>query len=284
MANETTYALISSLLPSVWEAALMYAQANLVMPNVVTVYDDLTSRVDRKFSQYSSGTVQVSVAETTDLSNQAFSRALLATLSPTEAGTLFNITDARMESDDVMDLMADLVDHIRFTVWSQVETDLAGLLDDFTAGTVGTAGSAISWSTIYSARARLAATGVPGPYNVVLHEYQYYDLATAANVAGLANAAPLRIRDDIQNTYYVGSTSDMDFYTINNAAIAAGTAVKTGIFNRRALALDIRRPLRIETQRDASLRALEVVPTMVYAVGAVRTAWGVTILGDASAP
>lgn len=284
MANETTYSAISSLLPAVYEAALMYAQSNLVMPNVVTVYNDQTSRVDRKFSEYAAGTVEVSVAETTDLSNQAFTRSLLATLSPAEVGTLFNITDARVESDDVMDILSDLLSHIQYTVWSKVEADLAGLLDDFTGGTVGSAGTAISWSTIYSARARLAATGVPGPYNVVLHEYQYYDLATAANVAGLANAAPLRIRDDIQNTYYVGSTSDMDFYTINNAAIAAGTAVKTGIFNRRALALDIRRPLRVEYDRDISLRAMEVVPTMVYAVGAVRTAWGVTILGDATAP
>jgi cyclophilin family peptidyl-prolyl cis-trans isomerase len=286
MANETTYALVSSLINPVREAALMYAQNNLVMPQTVTTLTDQTGMMTRNFSQYNSGTVYVGLGETADLDSytQEFTRSALSSITPREVGTQFFITDRRLESDDVMNVMADLGTHINYTVFAQVEAHLATLMASFTGGTIGTAGSVMTWDNIYKARAILRATGIPGPFKVVLHEYSYLKLATAANIAGLTNAAPLTIRDNIQNNYYVGSNGDMDFYTISTAAIAAGTAVKTGIFNSGALAWDIRRPLRIEPERDPSRRGIEMNVTMVYGEAVVRPTYGVTLLGDASTP
>lgn len=283
MANETTYALISSLLPDIWEAALMYAQENFFMPTIVKTYTDQDGMQDRKVSEYSGGTVATSLGETDDLSTQAFSRSLLATLSPAEIGTQFLVTDRRLASDDV-DVMADLSRHIGYTIFKQIETDLAGNFSSFTGGTIDNTGGTLTWQNIYNGRALLAAAAVPPPYNVVLHEYQWLDLATAANIAGIANAGPLRIRDEIQSRYYVGSVGDMDFFATGTEVISAGTAVSAGIFNMDALALDIRRPMRIELERDASKRATEVNATAIYAQGLYRDAWGVTIISDASAP
>src|SRR5688572_4608669 len=105
MANETTYALISSLLPDVYEAALMYAQETFIMPQLVTLYTDQTGMQDRHFSQYATGTVATGLGETSDLTTQAFQRSLLSTLTPGEIGTQFVITDRRLDSDDV-DILA----------------------------------------------------------------------------------------------------------------------------------------------------------------------------------
>lgn len=281
MANETTYALISSLLPDVYEAALMYAQESFVMPQLVTVYTDQTGMQARKFSEYAPGTVATGLGETDDLTTQALARSLLATLTPAEIGTQFIVTDRRLDSDDV-DILADLSQHIGYTIFRQIEEDLVGHFENFTGGSVGTGGAPLTWARIYAGRARLAAANVPPPYNLVLSEYQYYDLATAANLAGLSAAAPLRVRDEIQSRYYVASVGDIDIYT--TSAIAAGTTVYGGMFNRAALALDIRRAMRIELQRDASLRSTEVNATAIYAHGLRRDAWGITIESDGSAP
>src|SRR5690606_22113124 len=100
---------------------------------------------------------------------------------------------------DVVDVMGDLTQHIGYTVGKQVEKDLCSNFNAFTGGTVGTGGSALTWADVYRARARLAAASVPGPYTLVLHEYQYYDLATAANIASLSLGGPLRVRNEIQS-------------------------------------------------------------------------------------
>ena len=281
MANETTYALISSLLPDVYEAALMYAQESFIMPNLATLYTDQTGMQDRNFSEYSTGTVTTGLGETTDLATQAFDRALLSTLTPGEIGTQFVVTDRRLNSDDV-DLLADLAQHIGFTIFRQIETDLLGHFVSFTGGSVGAISTRLTWETVYKARAQLANAAVPPPYQLVISEYQYYDLATSANLAGLSAPAPLRIRDDIVSRYYVASVGDIDIYTTS----LLGTADPTigGMFNRGALALDIRRAMRIELQRDASLRATEVNATAVYAHGLRRPAWGVQVHADGTAP
>jgi hypothetical protein len=281
MANETTYSLISSLVNPIWEAALMYAQQNFFMPSIVSAFNDFSGMQDRKVTEYAAGTVITSLAETTDLVAQALSRALTSTLTPAEVGTMYFLTDRRRDSDPE-DTAADIAEKVGYEIFLQIEKDLLGDMASFTGGTVGFAGSALNWGRVYAARAKLAASAIPGPYVCVLHEYQYYQLATAANIVGVANAAPLKVRDDIQSRYYVGSTSDIDFYT--TGVLTAGTAVKGGIFNRQALAYDLRRGFRIEPQRDASMRGAELNATVIYAHGLWRPTWGVTILADATAP
>ena len=281
MANETTYALISSLLPDVYEAALMYAQESFVMPQLVTTYTDQTGMQDRNISEYATGTVTTGLGETTDLTTQQLDRSLLSTLTPAEIGTQFVITDRRLDSDDV-DILADLSQHIGYTIFKQIEDDLVGHFQNFTGGSVGAASTALTWDHVYAARSILAQANVPPPYNLVLSEYQYYDLATAANIAALSAAAPLKVRDDIQSRYYIASVGDIDIFT--TSVMTPGTSVYGGMFSRGALALDIRRAMRIELQRDASLRATEVNATAIYAHGLRRPLWGVSVLSDGSVP
>jgi len=57
---------------------------------------------------------------------------------------------------------------------------------------------------------------------------------------------------------------------------------KGAIFHRDALALAMMQDLKIETQRDASLRADEVVATAVYGVGELNDTYGVELNVDSS--
>jgi hypothetical protein len=49
-----------------------------------------------------------------------------------------------------------------------------------------------------------------------------------------------------------------------------------------ALAFCLKKDLTLETQRDASLRATEIVASMTFAVGELFDAHGVKIITDAS--
>ena len=67
-------------------------------------------------------------------------------------------------------------------------------------------------------------------------------------------------------------------------AIITGTTgdYKGAIFHRDALALAMMQDLKIETQRDASLRADEIVATAVYGTGELNDTYGVELNVDSS--
>lgn len=283
MANETTFALIKQYLPEVWENALFYAKANFVMPGLVQTFTNLRSMVARNVTEYEQGSVNEDLGELEDLTPQQLTRRLLAQLVPAEHGMQYLVSDRRVEGDDES-VLADAAMEIGYQMGKHIESKLLADMANFTGGSVGTAGQALSWSDVYSGRARLAAAHVPGPYNVVLHEYQWLDLATAANIAASTVAHSMQFRDTIQSQYYVGSQGDMNFYVSAEVPIDSSDDATGGIFNRQALALDLRRGLRLEPERDASLRATEINATMIYAHGVWRPSYGVKLVSDATAP
>ena len=53
-------------------------------------------------------------------------------------------------------------------------------------------------------------------------------------------------------------------------------------FHKDALAIAMMQDVKIETQRDASLRADEIVATSVYGVGEIHDSYGVQLNHDSS--
>jgi hypothetical protein len=61
-----------------------------------------------------------------------------------------------------------------------------------------------------------------------------------------------------------------------------GGDYKGAVFHKDALALAMMQDIKIETQRDASLRADEIVATAVYGVGELHDSYGVELHFDSS--
>lgn len=385
MANEITLALISSLLDPIREGALMYAQYSFVAPRLVKTFTDSRGFLSRVNSIYKETAVTDNLAETADLTNVAFEREAMASLTPKEVGKQFIITDRRIETDDEA-VMSDAMVDIGYTIGKKVETDVFANFPNLSGGQVGATNAAMSMSNIYNARAILESMAVPGPYTVVLHSFQWLDIFN--DYVSLSNAAPLNIRNDVQRGYFLANLFDMSFvvsplvpytgstnevqtatisgtptggtfklsfrgaetasiafdaaaatvqtallalrtvgtgnltvsgsaggpYTItfvgalagqnvpklvlSTNALTGGSSPSVGIvettpgvgyatgaiFNREALALDLRRGLRIEPDRDPSHRWTELNTTMVYATGTWRSDWGLRLVSDATAP
>lgn len=77
-----------------------------------------------------------------------------------------------------------------------------------------------------------------------------------------------------------GATDDI----IVTPGVNPSSYARGGIFNREALAFDLRRGLRIEPERDASARWTELNSTMIYAASEWRAERGVILKSNAEGP
>lgn len=256
----------------IYEDALFVARENALMQNLVTNYagQGVAPRVS---SEYSAATIS-SVNDDDDLTSQSFAPTVLNTLTPAEVGAQYLVTDQRMESDP-MPVMQAAAQELGAAMANKVDSDLCSDFTSFTGGTVGVAGSVLTWGRLFAAVAQLRAQKAPAPYYCVLHPYQIHDLAKEAAPAGSNVNAPNFGDEVMRNRFFAQAAGCLIFESSN---ITAGTASVGGVFSPMALALDIRRAARIEPERDASRRATELNLSMVYAHGVWRPKFGVKII------
>lgn len=269
---------IKTLVANVYELALLTAQEGNVIAQLSTVFNDNQGLAPRVYGQYSGGTF-ASIAGTVDMSAQTFSASAGGTITPSTYGQQISLTVNRIKSDPA-GAQRDAGQYLGETAAAHIDTNLAGLLDDFTGGTAGTAGGTLTWANIFYAQAILRGNKVYGRYSVVLHPLQWYYLTSASS-----GVPTLMQSEDIKNRFmsgfYQASLDNMDFFV--DANIAAGTAYG-GMFAKPAIALDMRQPFTINPQWDASyagVGAWELNASMVYGFGVYRPTYGVTLVGKA---
>lgn len=280
MSGESSYGSITSIVNNVWEIALLTAREYGIMQNLVTVYGDMNGSGGRAWATYAGGTVQT-VAETMDLgtATQAFTPSAAGTFTPTQYGLQYFITDQRIASDP-FGVQRDAGQDIASLLAKKVDGDLVALFSTLTAGTVGSSGGTITWGDIQKASAKLRAQLAPPPYYCVLHPMQWYYLTSASSgVPTLLQSQELMNRF---GGFYQASWAGIDFMV--DANITASATTPGALFSRQAMVYDVRRPLRIEVQRDASRGGggWELNATQIYAVGLFRSAFGCMIQGTAA--
>ena len=273
---------ISAFINTIYEQAILVARDNNVMTGIVRPFNDRTGVAVRQNSQYGGLTVN-SIAETDDLVGQAFTPSSIATLTPAEAGGQYFLTDTRVESDP-FGVRNDAAQDMGLAMATKMETDLISNFTSLTSGTIGAAGSTITWSYVFAAEAILRNAKAPYPYALVLQPYQWHQLKKAASVASSSRTnAPESLMESVRNSmFFVHQEGGISIFT--SANIAAGTSAYGAMFSRDALALDMRRQPRIEPERDASRRGWELNLSALYGHGVWRPTFGVAVLSDASTP
>jgi hypothetical protein len=264
----------------VYEDALFVARDQNLMASLVTSYSGqgIAPRVSSEWS----ATNIVSLNDDDDLTSQAFTPTVLSTLTPSEVGAQYLITDQRLESDPFGVQQSAAVE-LGSAIATKIESDLVGDFTNFTGGTVGVAGSAMTWGRFFAAAAQLRAQKAPGPVYAVLHPYHWHDLASEAAVNGANMNAP-QFGDDVMRNRFVGMAAGVMIFESANIPVDGNDDAVSGLFVSQALALDVRRAPRIERERDASRRADELNLSTVYAHGVWRPKFGVKILADATVP
>ena len=279
MANESTSTTLSELYTEIVAEAQFVAQEQSIMRNLVRNYTIAGGGKAVEVPVYSAVSA-AAVAEATDLSNTAINPSSV-TITASEVGVMTTLTDLARNAAP-RNVAADIGRLFGEAVAKKQDQDLIALFDGFST-TLGDGTAAISAASVFNAASTLKGNALNlNECAVVLHPKIAYDLkANLTNTFANANANDLA--NEALRSGFVGALAGMRvFETSNMSNTGVAGDYKGGAFHRDALALAEMQGLKIETQRDASLRADEIVASAVYGVGEIHDSYGVEIHMDSS--
>ena len=278
MANESTSSTLSELYTEIVAEAQFVASEKSIMRNLVKNYAITGGGKAVEVPVYAQVSASA-VAEATDLSNTAIDPSSV-TITASEVGVMTTLTDLARNSAP-RNVAGDIGKLFGEALARKQDADLIALFDGFSV-TSGDGTTAISPAVIFNALSTLRANSLPAnECAVVLHPKIAYDLKS-----GLTNTfagLDTETSNEALRAGFVGTLAGMPIFETSNMA-NTGTAgdYKGGAFHKDALAIAMMQDVKIETQRDASLRADEIVATSVYGVGEIHDSYGVELHYDSS--
>jgi HK97 family phage major capsid protein len=279
MANESTSSTLSELYTEIVAEAQFVASEQSIMRNLVRNYAITGGGKAVEVPIYAAVSA-AAVNEATDLSNTAINPSS-QTITASEVGVMTTLTDLARNAAP-RNVAADIGRLFGEAIAKKQDQDLIALFDGFSSA-VGDGTSAINAAAIFNALSTLRENALNiNECAVVLHPKIAFDLkANLTNTFANANANDLA--NEALRSGFVGSLAGMNVFETSNMSNTGNAGdYKGGAFHRDAIALAEMQGLKIETQRDASLRADEIVATAVYGVGEIHDSYGVELHHDSS--
>ncbi len=279
MANETTATVLADFIQASIGEARTVGNAGADLSQFVTRRPLEVGKGSATFPYYDKQ-VMASVAEATDLSNTAFSTTDV-TIVPGENGLMTTLTDladrrsATQAGFDIGKVMGEAAFDLR-------TSSIYNLFDGFSTA-LGTTNVDITEALIQQAVATLRAKRAPGTLYLPVTPWVLEDLL------GLYSSNTDHVASDIRDqAMKTGTLPPIHGVTPLMVILPDGTSAgqidaadtKTAIFSAAALGFVEEWDFRIETGRDISLRAVEIVATTSFGVGEIRDDWGVELLVD----
>lgn len=219
------------------------------------------------------------VAEGSDLSTPTTFATDVTTVTASEIGVNVSLTDIAREGA-AEDVAAAIGRQIGDGMANKVDQSLAALFEGF-SNTVGSGAAEITVDDIFKAAATLRANNAPGPYVCILHPYQAFQLKKVLAGNGNTPMNNTDLANEALRSGYVGQVAGMQIFETTNVTGPSAGGFVGAAMSADAIAYMVKRDMRIEEQRDASLRATEYVGSMAYGVSELFDAYGVGIIADA---
>ena len=283
MSAETTSSTLSELYTEIVAEALFVASERSIMRPLVKNYAITGGGKSVEVPIYAAVSA-AAVSEAADLSNTAINPTSV-TITAAENGIMTTLTDLGRNAAP-RNVAADIGKLFGEAIAKKIDTDLTALFGGF-SNTVGSATTVMSAALIFNAVAKLRATGVPSDnLACILHPNIAFDLKSGLSNT-FANPNP-GAGNEALRTGFAGQIAGVSVYETSNMADSSGNNpgttgdYKGAVFHSDALGLAMMQDLKIETQRDASLRADEIVATAVYGVGELQDSYGCEVEADSS--
>ena len=278
MSNESTSSTLSELYTEIVAEAQFVASEKSIMRNLVKNYAISGGGKAVEVPVYAAVSA-ASVSEATDLSNTAIDPTSV-TITASEVGVMTTLTDLARNSAP-RNVAADVGKLFGEALARKQDLDLTALFNGFSVA-LGDGSAAITPAVLFNALSTLKENALPTDgCQVVLHPKIAYDLKSGFTntFAGLDT----ELSNEALRSGHIGKIAGMNVFETSNMA-NTGTAgdYKGGAFHKDALAIAMMQDVKIETQRDASLRADEIVATSVYGVGEIHDSYGVELHYDSS--
>ena len=283
MSAETTSSTLSELYTEIVAEALFVASERSIMRPLVKNYAITGGGKSVEVPIYAAVSA-AAVSEASDLSNTAINPSSV-TITASENGIMTTLTDLGRNAAP-RNVAADIGKLFGEAIAKKIDTDLTALFGGF-SNTVGGNTTVMSAALIFNAVAKLRATGVPSDnLACILHPNIAFDLKSGLSNT-FANPNP-GAGNEALRTGFAGQIAGVSVYETSNMADSSGNNpgttgdYKGAVFHSDALGLAMMQDLKIETQRDASLRADEIVATAVYGVGELQDSYGCEVEADSS--
>ena len=229
------------------------------------------------------------LTEADDLTPSAISTTK-ADITMAEVGLMTNVSDLSLNHSP-SNVIADVGRLFGEAIATKIDNDLCALFGGFST-TVGSATTTATAALVFQAVAKLRAAGVPGSdLAMVLHPYVAYDLKNDLTTAGTnpwAGTGNSDLANEAMRNGFIGTLSGVPVYETTNMPDSSGNIpgttgdYKCAVFHKDAIALAMSNDVRIETQRDASARATEIVGVATYGVKELHDSYGVEMEFDAT--
>ena len=247
------------------------AYAEAVMPALVRVADiSGESTLTVEFPKWPLLSAS-DLTEAADMSNTAVNTSSTS-VTADEAGIMITVTDLLLESSVAGGLEPYAVE-LGKALANKIDADLLSAAASLLSS-VGTSGANMTEADFLAAIYALEAGNAKGPFVVVLHPYQVSNLRSAiASTTGAVWGGPSAPASEIGSLgtlYGVDIAQSTNCPSVNINVDRMGVMMPIG--NQSGLAYVLKTGARTEFQRDASLRATEIVVTALYGHGCVNTA------------
>ena len=275
MANETTSSTISELYTEIVAEALFVASEQSIMRGLVRNYSIAGGGKSVEVPIYATVSAGA-VSEASDLSNTAVNPSSV-TITASEVGIMTTLTDLARNSAS-RNVAADIGRLFGESIATKIDTDLAALFTGFSTEKGPGAGAEITVQDLFECAAELKTNKAPGPYYGVFHPKQIFNVKKSLTNTFVGRDTELS--NEAMRTGFVGNIAGIQIFESSNIAVDGSDDSIGGVFSQDALGLAMMQDLKIETQRDASLRADEIVATAVFGVGELHDSYGVKITAD----
>ena len=278
MSNETTSSTLSELYTNVIQEALFTFQETSVMRPLVTTYAINGQGKIVQVPVYAA-IAAAAVAEGTDLTNTAVDPTAV-NITASEIGVMTTFTDLGRDSAS-RNVGADIGKLFGDGLAKKVDTDLAALFASFSSD-IGTAGSELTPELLFKAQATLRSLNIPAPYYAVFHPKACFNLKKLLTNAGYStsSSAVSDVGNQAMRDGFIGKVAGIEVYENANIAIDGSDDSVGAVFHPSSIGLAMKADLKIETQRDASIRGTEIVATMTVGQAIVKTNYGVAVTVD----
>ena len=283
MANESTSSTLSELYTEIVAEALFVASERSVMRPLVKNYAISGGGKAVEVPIYATVSA-AAVSEATDLSNTAINPSSV-TITASENGIMTTLTDLGRNASP-RNVAADIGRLFGEAIAKKIDVDLTALFDGFSTE-VNDGTAVLSAANVFNAVAQLRKNGVPtADISGVFHPLNAYDLKS--NLTNTFAGLSTELSNEALRNGFVGKVAGVNIFETSNIADTSGNNpgttgdYKGAVFHKDALGLAMMQDLKIETQRDASLRADEIVATSVYGVGELHDTYGVELNVDSS--
>ena len=275
MANETTSSTISELYTEIVAEALFVAQEQSIMRGLVRNYTIAGGGKSVEVPIYATVSAGA-VSEASDLSNTAVNPSSV-TITASEVGIMTTLTDLARNSAS-RNVAGDIGRLFGEAIATKIDSDLSALFTGFSTEKGPGAGSELTVQDLFECSAELKTNNAPGPYYGVFHPKQIFNVKKSLTNTFVGRDTELS--NEAMRSGFVGNVAGIQIFESSNISVDGSDDSIGAVFSQDALGLAMMQDLKIETQRDASLRADEIVATAVFGVGELHDTYGVKLTAD----